>query len=232
LAKPLETNMHTQSSTADLGFQEDTTSPVEGWFINQRDWRGMSRTFAENQFGDTPLIHYRGIFYRWIGTHYSATEDGDIRANVYQFLASAYTVVQETDENGETKTTRRRFYPDDRSVNKFLDALRSIVRVSGAVRTPAWLPGASEKMKSHKPADILPCRNGLLDLMTWELLPHTHTFLSMNAVSYDYDPEAKAPAWEKFIGEVFTMRKPRMPSSKSSGTSSPMTPAIRKSSHI
>jgi putative DNA primase/helicase len=177
-------------------------SPVEGWFINQRDWRGMSRTFAENQFGDTPLIHYRGIFYRWIGTHYSAAEDGDIRASVYQFLASAYTLVQETDENGETKTTRRRFYPDDRSVNKFLDALRSIVRVSGAIKTPAWLPAASEAMRSHKPADILPCRNGLLDLTTWELLPHTHTFLSMNAVSYDYDPKAKAPDWEKFIREV------------------------------
>jgi hypothetical protein len=148
-----------------------------GSFINQRDWRGMSRLFAENQFGDTPLIHYRGIFYRWIGTHYGAVEDGDIRANVYQFLASAYTLVQETDENGETRTTRRRFYPDDRSVNKFLDALRSIVRVSGAIKTPAWLPAASEEMRSHKPADILPCRNGLLDLTTWELLPHTHTFL-------------------------------------------------------
>jgi hypothetical protein len=35
----------------DITLAPEGSSPVEGWFINQRDWRGMSRTFAENQFG-------------------------------------------------------------------------------------------------------------------------------------------------------------------------------------
>jgi putative DNA primase/helicase len=173
-----------------------------GWLVNPRDWRGMAGTFAENRFGDTPLIHYRGLFYRWIGTHYSTLEDGDIRAIVYQFLAGAYTLSQEPDENGEMKTVRRRFYPDDRTVNKFIDALRSIVRVSGTIKAPAWLPAATEDDRANDPADILPCRNGLLNLKTWQLLPHTPAFLSMNSVGYDYDPQAQAPTWEQFIREV------------------------------
>jgi putative DNA primase/helicase len=202
-AQEAEMKTQYQFNTTDPEVQEPG-STIGGQLINPRDWRGMARAFAENQFAGvgTPLIHYRGMFYRWIGTHYSAMEDGDIRALAYLFLDSAYTLSNESDENGEMKTVRRRFYPDDRTVNKFLDALRSIVRVSGITKAPAWLEGATDDYRANNPADILPCQNGLLNLKTWQLLPHTPTFLSVNSVGYDYDPKAKAPNWEKFIHEA------------------------------
>ena len=206
-----------QHNTFDNDFQEAVGEkdalapcvPISGNLVNPRDWRGMARTFAENRFAETPLIHYRGVFYRWIGTHYSAMEDGDLRTMAYVFLGDAYTLSTEADENGEMKTIRRRFYPDDRTVNKFLDALRAIIRVSGTIKAPAWLEGATEDYRANNPVDLLPCQNGLLNLRTWELLPHTPTFLSVNAVGYDYDPEAKAPAWEKFIAEALPDQESR-----------------------
>lgn len=53
------------------------------------------------------------------------------------------------------------------------------------------------------PDDILNVKNGLLDLETGELRPHTPEHLSTVQIPVDYDPDAACPAWEKFVGEVF-----------------------------
>lgn len=45
--------------------------------------------------------------------------------------------------------------------------------------------------------------NGLLDLETKELRPHTHDFLLPVQLPVTYDPEATCPGWENFISEVF-----------------------------
>jgi hypothetical protein len=96
------------------------------------------------------LIHYRGDFYTWTGSHYRKAEDGEIRALLYSFLNEAVVVVQD-DDNGSTKL--QPFCPDDRAVNKVIDALKARSRVSSDLQTPAWLPGASPEMRGHKPAE-------------------------------------------------------------------------------
>jgi putative DNA primase/helicase len=181
---------------------EGAGSPEDGvWIINPKNWSGMAGTFLERDF-PVPLIRHHDTFYQWVGTKYDAVPEADIRQMVYRFLGSAYTMSKETDENGETVTVRRRFYADDRAVNKLLDALRSLVHVSETLRAPTWLPAAIDEQCKHDPRDLMACQNGLLDLKTGELLPHSPAFLSMNAVEYVYDPKAKASTWDKFVREV------------------------------
>lgn len=69
--------------------------------------------------------------------------------------------------------------------------------------TPArpgmWIkrpPGAPD------PEAMLIFRNGLLNLATMELLPHTPDFFVTAAPDYDYDPAATCPKFEKFLGQV------------------------------
>jgi len=45
-------------------------------------------------------------------------------------------------------------------------------------------------------------KNGLLNMKTWGLLPHTPDFFSTVQVPYDYDPEAKTEIFDKFIETV------------------------------
>lgn len=50
--------------------------------------------------------------------------------------------------------------------------------------------------------------NGVLDLETMTLLPHSTEFGFRYVLSYDYDREAKAPRFEKFLREIMNDREP------------------------
>ena len=51
--------------------------------------------------------------------------------------------------------------------------------------------------------DLLACRNGVVSLKTGDLLPHDPAYLLTRRIDLDYNPEATAPRWAKFLGEVF-----------------------------
>jgi putative DNA primase/helicase len=141
------------------------------------------------------LIHYRDNFYQWIGNHYREVETGEIRSRLYAFLNGAIVLTQ----TGEP----RPFCPDKPKVDKVMDALKARTRIDNGLQAPAWLADADPQLATeHEPADLLPCTNGLLDLKTGKMLDHTPSFLTMNAVDYAYDPEAKAPHWNQFLQEI------------------------------
>ncbi len=52
-------------------------------------------------------------------------------------------------------------------------------------------------------SDTLNVRNGLLDLATRVLRPHSHKHLSTVQLPVDFDPEATYSAWDSFISDVF-----------------------------
>lgn len=52
-------------------------------------------------------------------------------------------------------------------------------------------------------ANVVNVENGLLDVRTRVLAPHSPTFLSPVQIPVEYDPAAHCPAWDKFIAEVF-----------------------------
>lgn len=47
------------------------------------------------------------------------------------------------------------------------------------------------------------CRNGLVDLKTGELIPHSAAHMVTKSTAVDYNPAAKAPTWEKFLEDIF-----------------------------
>ena len=53
------------------------------------------------------------------------------------------------------------------------------------------------------PKDVVNLLNGLLNVHTRELRPHSPDFLSPVQLPVTFDPAAKCPAWDQFIGDVF-----------------------------
>lgn len=50
---------------------------------------------------------------------------------------------------------------------------------------------------------LFACTNGVLDLRTGKLRPHKRTDYITQCSAVAYDENAKAPVWERFVGEVF-----------------------------
>jgi putative DNA primase/helicase len=53
------------------------------------------------------------------------------------------------------------------------------------------------------PANTINVLNGLIDVTTLELRPHTPEFFSAIQVPVCFDPDAVCPVWEKFVANVF-----------------------------
>lgn len=50
--------------------------------------------------------------------------------------------------------------------------------------------------------NLVNLNNGIYDLKDKKLIPHSHEYLFFTKISTDYNPDAKCPAIEKFLGEI------------------------------
>jgi putative DNA primase/helicase len=85
----------------------------------------------------------------------------------------------------------------------FTKAAGSAKTIRAAVELARSEPGVPVSVTAMD-ADpwILNCRNGTLNLQTFELLPHDHAQLCTHLAEVDFDPKANAPRWRQFIDEV------------------------------
>ena len=155
-----------------------------------------AQEFLERHFfaeGHWTLLHFRGNYYTWRQHHYKARDEGYVRSLLYDFLHSALAL----DDKGNTAP----FNPTTTKVNNILDALRSEIYLDVEKNAPFWTPPSEPK---ETPASYLAFRNGVLDLETRELQPHTPAFFIINTVPFDYDPKAPIPkAWFRFLHDVW-----------------------------
>ena len=175
--------------------------PVKGLVLDRSDPFKIAQAFVRFRLRkrEASLIFYRNGFYTWGGRCYREVEDSWLRSRVYRFLDGAVVHIRVGNE-----TVEERFKPDDRIVNKVIDALKSRpeVWISSDLQSPCWLPGASEEQRAHDPAVLFVVANGVVDLKTGDLLAHSSELLTMNAVDYDFDPTATCPRWHRFLSEV------------------------------
>jgi putative DNA primase/helicase len=57
---------------------------------------------------------------------------------------------------------------------------------------------------------IINVKNGLLDLTTLNLMPHSPKHYSVNQLPVNYDPEAQCPLWLEFLSEVLATEEERL----------------------
>ena len=72
-----------------------------------------------------------------------------------------------------------------------------------ASETVAYLAVDAPQLWERPPLDTVNVQNGLLSLVSRQLLPHSPDFLSMTQLPVTYDPDASCPAWDEFAVQVF-----------------------------
>ena len=140
-------------------------------------WRKLAGVFVSSQ--KQRLLRCGGSWFSYFGGAYKEREDEAIRALVYDQFPKF----------GASK------------VSNLLDAAKGLVlREAMEFAPPCWLDGRN----GPDPRQLLVVRNGMVNIATGELLPHDPELFTFNALDYDYDADAVAPArWLRFVNEVF-----------------------------
>jgi len=129
-----------------------------------------------------PLLHYhRGEFLVWRKSHYARMEPDGLKAAAYNFL--------------------EHLKPKASLVRDVIDGLKAAAYLEGTTAPPTWI-GAGTKLPPA--GEMISCANGLLHLPSGEIYDHTPEFFGLNAVPFDYDPEAGPPtAWRRFLEQLW-----------------------------
>ncbi|MFF8284115.1 phage/plasmid primase, P4 family [Streptomyces albus] len=151
----------------------------------------------QSQQGELLRRRWRGSWMRWTGDAWKEMDEQVVRASFYKRLEHARFVAG-TDRDGQEDV--RDWAPTKQKIGNLLDALGAITLLSSEVDAPDWI-GPPPSGDGDSP--IVACKNGLLRIRDRELLPHTPDFFNLVSVPFAYDPQARAPAWERFLQQVW-----------------------------
>ncbi|MCK1819477.1 phage/plasmid primase, P4 family [Streptomyces sp. XM83C] len=157
------------------------------------------RLLPDWQTKDGRLVcrRWRGSWMRWTGTCWREMDDAQMRAHMYTRLEHA--TFSAPGKDGEPE--ERDWAPTKQKISNLLDALSAITLLPTDIDAPAWIDGADDGQRDGSP--IVACRNGLLRIRDRALLPHTPEFFNLVSVPFAYDPDATAPTWERFLGQIW-----------------------------
>ncbi|MEV8396189.1 phage/plasmid primase, P4 family [Streptomyces sp. NPDC057596] len=139
------------------------------------------------------LLHWRGQWMQWEGTHWRELDAAQVRAVAYKELEHA-TYEAETPKGG---TEIRDWAPNKKKIADLLEAMSAIRILAPSVDAPAWTDGTEQR------TPIVACANGLLDVTVRQLRPLTPEFFNLVSVPFDYDPEATCPTWLAFLRKAW-----------------------------
>lgn len=136
------------------------------------------------------LRHWQGDFFVWRGPEYALWPMDDLKADLYAWLGRATNVADGAP-----------IQPNKRLVEHVVDALRAAAHLGEVAEVPAWLEAEAG---APDPRALLACQNGLLHVPTRTLLPTSRRFFTLNALAFDYVPEASEPAaWLAFLQDLW-----------------------------
>lgn len=178
----------------ELDKARDVPFPAGG-VLDPRDPLDIARRYVAEHYtlDDLRTLHtHRGDVRAWNGSHYLIIEDAALRAGLYGYTEHARRPAK--------KDGTEPFRPTRAIVMNIVDALRAATHVDADVAMPSWLDGRA----APDPRNLLPCANGILDVTTYELHPHTPALFAPYALPYNFDPHPPKPVeWFAFLDSIW-----------------------------
>jgi putative DNA primase/helicase len=139
--------------------------------------------------GDVLTLRYwRGGWWDWRQSHWVEIEIRAVRSMLYMFTEHARY------QNGDKLAP---WCPTTRKISDVLDALIAITLLPEEFDQPGWID-------RRENGNIVAVANGLLDITTRRLHPHTPLFFNQTAVPFGFDPHAEDPTyWLSFLNDLW-----------------------------
>jgi putative DNA primase/helicase len=135
------------------------------------------------------LHHWRDCWWQWRGSYWCELEDNELDSLLYLFTEDALYI----NADGEVVA----WAPTRKKIGDLFEALAAITILATDVDQPCWLDGRST-------GTIVAVANGLLEVETRNLLPHSPQFFNQTAVPFDYDKDVPRPQrWHDFLDAVW-----------------------------
>lgn len=131
------------------------------------------------------LRRWRGEFYIWRSGKYNKISDDTVRQNVTGFL-------QQYEINNQSKY---RIKVSQNLVNNVILNIQPRIHIGETYEPNNFLDGVYR-------GRFLGFANGLLNMDTLELIPHTPNFFNISCLPYDHNKDASYGEWEDFLLDV------------------------------
>lgn len=151
-------------------------------FLRER-FSGMGR------FERPALVNWRDEFHIWRGTRYVTMPNAEFRRGVLSWL------------DGQVRGIR------PKHAVEVTECAASRVLLPGVHEEPLWLGSTGGPANA---ADWLSVKNGILDLRSGQLLPHSPLWFSRTALPFAYDSRAACDHWLQFLDEVLDRDEERI----------------------
>jgi hypothetical protein len=167
----------------------------------KQSWRA-AKTFVERFFtspsGERLLVLWQGEFFIWSSDtgFWRRTSEEEIKRRIFEFLSRAELLIKkEPEEVCVNAPTTSSFCAD------ICGAVRSLVVVPDSISPPCWF---DPKAGDPRTEDLVAVKNGILNVVSEELLPHSPRLFCVNRSEVVYDPNAPQPErWLQFLDELW-----------------------------
>jgi hypothetical protein len=181
-----------------------TAEPTDGPCESVDDPHRLARGFLAVSGSDAPIVFWCGEWYTYSGAAYQKYSPEELRAELIRFIKSEFDREGRelsAADPGSNVVTRR---VTTALITNVLRVLESEAILPSLTTAPLWLHG-----EQNPPAnEIVAVQNGLLRLPRRvgdapELLPATHEISTLNALAYDFRPDAECPHWVQFLDSLW-----------------------------
>ena len=176
----------------------ETGSGVERLVPPPSEPLAVARQFLDERITEAGLcllLKQSGTFYAWDGTCWPDLEDAALRSELYQWLEHA--IYERETRNG---VELAHWAPTSSKIGNVVDALHAATFLDYRVDAPSWL----DKRDTDGSNGIVSLANGLLNLRTRELQPHTPAYFTQHSLPFSYEPNASPPErWHQFLHQLW-----------------------------
>lgn len=162
----------------------------DGEVLTDKDYRAIALALLAEKYSHEEgytLAYWQGVFYRWTGPHWVDCKPKEVESEIYDYMDGRLI------NTGEHILTCR---PGQTMVNEVREALISyILRLHDNVGE--WTGDAVAER-------VISVRNGLLDIDTETLHPHTPRYFTLTSCDADWEgPRSiEGSHWEKFLHDT------------------------------
>lgn len=156
------------------------------------DDTGNAQRLIHNHGKDLRYSFVNSCWYIWSGKCWAEDKTGEIKRKADATIRSMYNEARD-EENEEVAKALTKWITQCRNASRKKNMITEAQHINGVPVCPEDL---------DQDPWLLNCQNGTIDLRTGQLLDHTREHMITKLAPVEYDPNAKADLWTKFLLQI------------------------------